>query len=55
MEPNERTRRFPIHEGIALLKPRGRAMEMRFEGNIVVYPRIRGRQPTAEVLLELVT
>jgi hypothetical protein len=36
-------------------KPRGCAMVMRFSGNIVIYPWILGRQPTAKVLLALVT
>ena len=54
MEPHERTRRFPIHEGTALHEPRSRVSVMRFEGDIMVYRRIRGRQPTEEVLSELV-
>ena len=55
MDPHKRTRRFPIHEGTALLEPSGRALVMHFEGDILVYPRIRGRQPTAKVVLELAT
>ena len=55
MDPHKRTRRFPTHEGTALLEPRGRALVMYFEGDILVYPRIRGRQPTVKVVLELVT
>ena len=43
MDPHERTRRFPIIDGVALRKPRGRTMVMRFLGDIVIYPWIWGR------------
>jgi hypothetical protein len=55
MDPHERTCRFPIIDGVALRKPRGRAMVMRMAGKIVIYPWIWGRQPTANVVLQLVT
>ena len=55
MDPHERTSRFPYIEYIAFSKPRGRATVMGLASNIVVYPWIRGRQPTANVLLQLVT
>jgi hypothetical protein len=55
MDPHERTRRFPIIHNVSLSKPRGRAMVMGFAGKILVYPWIWGRQPTAKVLLALVT
>jgi hypothetical protein len=55
MDPHERTkertRRFPFFKHIALCKPRGSATVMRFAGYVVIYPWIRGRQPTAKVLL----
>ena len=43
MDPHERTRRFPIIDGVALREPRGRTMVMRFLGDIMVYPWIWGR------------
>jgi hypothetical protein len=55
MDPHERTSRFPIIDGVALRKPCGCATVMRFAGKIVIYPWIWGRQPTAKVLLSLVT
>ena len=55
MYPHERTCRFPIFDGVALRKPRGRAMMMRFPGDVVVYPWIWGGQPTANLFLQLVT
>jgi hypothetical protein len=55
MEPHKRTRRFPIIENVTLHKPRGRATVVRFAGKIVIYPWIWGGQPTAKVLLALVT
>ena len=55
MNPHKRTSRIPFFECIALSKPRGRPAVMRFACNIVVYPWIWGRQPTANVLLQLVT
>ena len=54
MDPHERTRRPPIIDGIALRKPRCSATVMCLAGNIVVYPRVWGGQPTAKLLLELV-
>jgi hypothetical protein len=55
VDPHERTRRFPITDDIALRKPRGRATVMRFAGDILVYPWIWDRKPTAKYLLKLVT
>ena len=55
MDPHERTRRFPFIDRVALRKPGGRASVMRIAGIIVIDPWIWGRQPTAEVLLLLVT
>ena len=55
MYPHERTCRFPGFHGVALHKPRGRAMMMRFPGDVVVYPWIWGGQPTANLFLQLVT
>ena len=55
MDPHERTRRFPITDGIALRKPCGRAMVMRFLGDIVIYAWIWRRQPTTKVILQPVT
>jgi hypothetical protein len=55
MDPHERTRRFPIIHGVALRKPRGRATMVRFAGDIVIYRRIWGRQPTAKKFSALVT
>jgi hypothetical protein len=55
MDPHQRTRRFPTIHGVTLGKPRSRATVMRFARQIVIYPSIWGRQPTAEVLLALVT
>ena len=51
MDPHERTLRFPFFGNVALGKPRGRTAMVRFAGNILIYPRICGRQPTAKVLL----
>ena len=55
MDPHGRTRRFPIIYNVALRKPCGRARVMHIAGDIVIYPWIWGRQPTAKVLLTLVT
>ena len=55
MYPHERTCRFPVFDAVALRKPSGRAMMMRFPGDVVVYPRIWGGQPTASLFLQLVT
>jgi hypothetical protein len=55
MDPHQRTRRFPIIDAVALGKPGGRATMMRFAGDIVIYPWIWGRQPTAKLLLAPVT
>jgi hypothetical protein len=55
MDPHQRARRFPIIDGVTLGKPGGRATMMRFAGDIVIYPWIWERQPTAEFLLALVT
>ena len=55
MDPHKRTLRFPFFENIAFGKPRGRTAMMRFASNILIYPRICGRQPTAKVLLRFVT
>jgi hypothetical protein len=55
MDPHKRTLRFPFFENIALGKPHGRAMMMRFASNVLIYPRIWGRQPTANFLLQLIT
>jgi hypothetical protein len=55
MDPHKRTLRFPFFEKIALRKPRGRAMMMRFASNILIYPRIWDGQPTANILLKLIT
>jgi hypothetical protein len=55
MDPHKRTLRFPFFENVALGKPRGRTAMMRFASNILVYPRICGRQPTAKVLVRFVT
>ena len=55
MYPHERTLRFPFFENLALRKPRGRVAMMRFASNILVYPRVWGRQPTAKLLLQLIT
>jgi hypothetical protein len=55
MDPHERTRRFPIIKGVAFGKPRGRAMVMHFASQIVIYPWIWGRQPSAKAFLALVT
>ena len=43
MDPQERTRRFPTIHGVTLRKPGGRAMVMRFPGDIVIYRWIWGR------------
>jgi hypothetical protein len=55
MDPHKRTLRFPFFEYVALGEPRGRTVMMRFASNILIYPRICGRQPTAKVLLRFVT
>ena len=55
MDPHKRTLRFPFFEYVAFDKPPGRTDVMRFAGNILVYPRICGRQPTAKILLRFVT
>jgi hypothetical protein len=54
MYPHEGTRRFPIVDHVAFRKPGGRATEVRFLSDIVVYAWIWCRQPTAKVLLALV-
>jgi hypothetical protein len=51
MDPHERTRRLPNFHGVALRKPFGCVTVMRFAGDIVVYPWVWGRQPTAKVIL----
>ena len=55
MDPHKRTLRFPFFEYVALGKPGGRTAMMRFASNILIYPRICGRQPTAKLLLRFVT
>ena len=55
MDPHERASRFPAIHGITLRKPPGCTMMMRFACKVVIYIWIWGRQPTAKLLLELVT
>ena len=55
MNPHERTLRFPLFENLALGKPYGRVAMMRFASNILIYPRIWGRKPTANFLLQQIT
>ena len=40
MDPHKQSLRFPFFENIALCKPRGCAMVMRFASDILIYPRI---------------
>jgi hypothetical protein len=54
MNPHERTLRFPFFENLALRKPCGRVAMMCFASNILNYPGIWGRQPTAKLLLQLI-
>jgi len=55
MDPHKRTLQLPFLENVALGKPRGRTAMMCSAGNILIYPRIWGRQPTAKLLLQFVT
>jgi len=55
MDPHKRTLRFPFFENVALGKPRGGSVMMRFASNILIYPRICSRQPTAKLFLRFVT
>ena len=55
MDLHKRTLQFPFLEYVAFGKPRGCTTMVRFAGNILIYPRICGRQPTAKVLLRFVT
>ena len=55
MNPHERTSRFPYFENVALRKPCGGTIVMRFASNILIYPWIWGGQPTGILLLHLIT
>ena len=55
MDPHKRALRFPFFEYVALGKPRSRTAMMCRTSNILIYPRICGRQPTAKIFLRFVT
>ena len=52
MDPHKRTLRFPFFENIALRKPRGRAMVMRFASNIPDLPTDLAQTTNRELSLE---
>ncbi len=57
MDPEEGTwwGRFPFRERLAMNEPRPRPCVVRFPGNMVILPWIWRREPTANILLQLVT
>jgi hypothetical protein len=55
MDPKKAASPLPFLEHIALCKPCGSATVMRFASDVVVRPRIWRRQPTSNILLQLVT
>jgi hypothetical protein len=55
MDPKKAAGPLPLLEHIALCKPSGSAIVMRFAGDVMVRPWIWRGQPSSNVLLQLVT
>jgi hypothetical protein len=54
MKPKQWSRRFPIIEGIAFDEPQGGTFVMSIARSVVIYRRIRGREPTSKLLSRLI-
>ena len=54
IDPEQTTRGFPLSKNVTLSKPLGGATVMRLTSNVVIRPWIRRRQPTPNVVLQLV-